>query len=442
MASTCEDAVKRIDELSAATQHLLRELGIGRSLSPKLRRTPFCDRTPAKQTCSGTPSYPLVAGRRAIPGLPALPRYEPTAIAGLAQQSTSLSSLPAFKNLQESLASYRPLPLSASHVVLPCGRSVDLRELVPRFADRRTTRNMGFDSEERRIRIAEDLHSGQLFQKVLSVYSSFDPEATSLAWSHGRLRDFVKACFAELALQSPTDSEIYEVYASNFDPELRMSLTALECLGLVEVLLRASLSIHESDDGSFHALDAHAEGTASMESGFDDPTLLAEQWVSEYVPLPVDGTVSIAYSTGVVIHFAEFLDMLQNLATINAPQRSNMLYSIASCDLLKQALAVFKRIDDGSGYLTYRQVEAFVAEVFNQQGLMPPTAGQVAAFYNKFAGPQPRLNASESLCLVDALVRALLHAGTDPCQRPGQPTESCSPDGFPAEAGWDKIHDS
>ena len=123
----------------------------------------------------------------------------------------------------------------------------------------------------------------------------------------------------------------------------------------------------------------------SLES-LDHPTALAEQWMAQYVPLPVDGAVSIAYSTGVVIHFAEFAEMLQSLAAMNAPQRSSMLYGIASCDLLKHSLEVFKRFDQGTGYLTWpdRVIEAFVSEVFIQEGLVPPTTEQIAAFFDKF----------------------------------------------------------
>ena len=126
-----------------------------------------------------------------------------------------------------------------------------------------------------RERIAEGLASRQISQELLNVYRRFDPTASELTWSHGRLRDFVKACFAELAVVSPTDSQIYMVY-THFDPELMMKLTALESISLVEVLLRASLGPEPPEpvvaDESEQGLNDH-------------PTLLAEQWVSQYVPL-------------------------------------------------------------------------------------------------------------------------------------------------------------
>ena len=302
--------------------------------------------------------------------------------------------------------------------MLACGRCIDLKELYPEFA-----RNIAANASQRQ-RISEDLLSRQLSQKILGIYSRFDPTASTLTWSRGRLRDFVKACFTDLALMLPTDSQIYKMY-THFDPELNMSLTALESICLVEALIRASVGIDMETIEPIEPIEpiggpiGHSERdntSLEFEPGFDHPTFLAEQWVSQYVPLPVDGTVSIAYSTGVAIHFEDFSRMLQSLAALNASQRSNILYKIASCDLLKHALEIFRRHDD-DGFLTSRQLEGFVTEVFVSEGLVPPTAEHVAAFYDKFAGPQQRLNASECLCLVDALFRALLHAGTPPSQR-------------------------
>ncbi|CAE7668240.1 SUMF2 [Symbiodinium sp. CCMP2456] len=432
MASTCEDAVRRIDQLSAATQQLLKELGlssvggVGRSPS-RTRPNPFSDMCPV-------PTRAFVAGaaqggQEPTAPVPCLPTFsQPAAARNVVQPSQVSIREPAtahcphmfsppsvaFQRLEQSLASYVPSPLSAGRVILACGRCLDLRELWPAFAS-----NMDANTAQRE-RIAEGLASRQISQELLNVYRRFDPTASELTWSHGRLRDFVKACFAELAVVSPTDSQIYMVY-THFDPELMMKLTALESISLVEVLLRASLGPEPMP-------------ADEPEHGFDHPTFLAEQWVSQYVPLPVDGTISIAYSTGVVIHFPDFSEMLQSLASLNKPQRGNILYRIASCDLLRHALQVFKHCEDGTGYLAWsdRQIEGFVTEVFVQEGLVPPTAQQVAAFYDKFAELQPRLNASECLCLVDALFRALLHAGTDR-QRPTDPAGHPHVEGFVAE---------
>ena len=180
MASTCEDAVRRIDELSAATQHLLRELGIsGLGLSPtKMRTNPFQAEapvepqafTPGPQRSQAFPSSPYRH-------MPSLPTYQPAATR-LSQGSTSFSKLsPALKSLEESLALYRPPPLHANRVVLPCGRCIDLQDLWPRFASTMSA------NIHHRLRIAEDLQSRQLGQKLVSVYSNFDPNAKSLTWS-------------------------------------------------------------------------------------------------------------------------------------------------------------------------------------------------------------------------------------------------------------------
>lgn len=55
--------------------------------------------------------------------------------------------------------------------------------------------------------------------------------------------------------------------------------------------------------------------------------------LQDYVPLPVDGTVSIAYSTGVVIQFSDFAALLEPVAVANAEHRDRMLKTISSCSL-------------------------------------------------------------------------------------------------------------
>lgn len=110
------------------------------------------------------------------------------------------------------------------------------------------------------------------------------------------------------------------------------SLTPLESVCLSETLLRAT----------FHAELAESEAVPTLSaSAADHPTKLAERWVADYVPLPVDGTVSIAYSTGVVIQFSEFTPLLQPLAVANAEHRERMLKTISSCYRLVVSVTFF-----------------------------------------------------------------------------------------------------
>lgn len=184
-----------------------------------------------------------------------------------------------------------------------------------------------------------------------------------------------------------------------------MSLSALESVCLVEALLRAAL--HQ--ETAIRSDDRSDQSDRSEAKGFDHPTMLAERWVADYTPLPVNGTVSIAYSTGVVIQFADFAELLQSLAYANAQHKPRMLKNMATCNLLKHALEVFQRFDSGTGYFTCDKLVGFVAAVFSEERLQAPTTHQVAVFFDKFAQGKPKLNTSECLCLVDAIFRAILH---------------------------------
>lgn len=397
MAITCEDAVRRIDELCAVTQHLLKELDVyGWEM----------DERNSVGTVNGNQSYQLKDARgiaQAVPVLPqrkAEPLGEPPSINSPRcvpepHPEVSIGSQ-LHSSLQLRLSSYCPPPLGTRSVMLPCDRCIDLDAFSSQFSP--TLANVG-----QRRRIAEELHSGRLHQRLGAIYTRMAGDNSGLTWSRGRLRDFVRCCFAELGVQSPTEPQIYEVY-SHFDPELRLgSLTPLESVCLSETLLRAT----------FHAELAESEAVPTLSaSAADHPTKLAERWVEDYVPLPVDGTVSIAYSTGVVIQFSEFTPLLQPLAVANAEHRERMLKTISSCQLLKDGLQTFQHFDSGSGYLAWpTEIMRFVLEIFHQEGYVPASQEHVAPFFKKFAQGKTKLNTSECLCLIDAVCRAILHCG-------------------------------
>lgn len=403
MAITCEDAVRRIDELCAVTQHLLKELDVyGWEMDERHERN-------SAGAVNGYQSYQLKDARAArgfAQAVPVLPQRE----AELGEPpSTSPCCVPephpevnighlhpSLPSLHLSLSSYCPPPLGTRSVMLPCDRCIDLDAFSSQFSP--TAANVG-----QRRRIAEELHSGRLHQRLGAIYTRMAGDETGLTWSRGRLRDFVRCCFTELGVQSPTEPQIYEVY-SHFDPELRLgSLTPLESVCLSETLLRAT----------FHAELAESEAVPTLSaSAADHPTKLAERWVADYVPLPVDGTVSIAYSTGVVIQFSEFTPLLQPLAVANAEHRERMLKTISSCQLLKNGLQTFQHVDSGFGYLARpNEIMRFVLEIFHQEGYVPASQQHVAPFFKKFAQGKTKLNTSECLCLIDAVCRAILHCG-------------------------------
>eukprot|EP00438_Fugacium_kawagutii_P032669 Skav216065 [mRNA] locus=scaffold2261:155190:164816:- [translate_table: standard] len=247
MAITCEDAVRRIDELCAVTQHLLRELDVYGWGEPK--------ETPPVPPANHVP-------QRVPPLLPQREREAPSEAETVSNQ------------LLRSVSSYVPAPLGTRSVMLPCDRCwvegwwmlVDAGCIdMDAFTSTCTA------SAHDKHRIGHELQSGLLHQRLCAVYARVAADGHGLTWS----------CFAELQLQSPTEPQIYvakltdlmfflvksqEVY-SHFDPELQLaSLTPLESICLCETLLRASL--HGTADDSPVLLGDH-------------PTKLAEKWVED-----------------------------------------------------------------------------------------------------------------------------------------------------------------
>eukprot|EP00929_Paragymnodinium_shiwhaense_P044212 TRINITY_DN22693_c1_g1_i1.p1 TRINITY_DN22693_c1_g1~~TRINITY_DN22693_c1_g1_i1.p1 ORF type:complete len:1778 (-),score=425.59 TRINITY_DN22693_c1_g1_i1:59-5392(-) len=140
------------------------------------------------------------------------------------------------------------------------------------------------------------------------------------------------------------------------------------------------------------------------------PTELAGRWVCKYKALPISGTVSITYSSGVVVDFADFAERLYPMAVANAGRRQAMLNAIESGETMRTALEVFRAVDD-SGFLSWPHgLVLFVEKYFEAYRLRPPSQRELLGLYLKFDnGRNSMLNTSESLCLVDALLRAVFH---------------------------------
>ncbi|CAK8993194.1 unnamed protein product [Durusdinium trenchii] len=413
-----------------------------------------------------------------------------TCVEGKANTEESFTDLVSCLSI---LSSHTPAPMGTRSVMLPCGQYIDLDIFSSQFsstaaANRSLRSNIAekmrsgelyqtilrqlLICQEKLDRVQEIDRSKDTFKEARkSKFEDTFPSATAgyaagyaggysadsvrtpvgngLRWSHGELRDFVRQSFTELGLLvSPPESLIYEVYASYFDPELHLSsLTPLQSISFLEVLLRATfhtchteikpaLSAASTSGASLQRLHSTLESekhshlhSSQISTSETHPTSLAQRWVNSYVPLPVDGTVSIAYSTGVVIQFAAFTSLLQNLADEmnektgekdgvhtkdSSSRRTHLLSRISSCQLLKRGLDVFQMFDAGSGYLGWSNNELtnFVSAVFEEEDLTPPSVEQVAPFFEKFAQGNTKLNTSESLCLVDAMFRAILHSGS------------------------------
>eukprot|EP00928_Gymnodinium_smaydae_P080031 TRINITY_DN6382_c5_g1_i1.p1 TRINITY_DN6382_c5_g1~~TRINITY_DN6382_c5_g1_i1.p1 ORF type:complete len:1800 (+),score=271.27 TRINITY_DN6382_c5_g1_i1:147-5402(+) len=147
------------------------------------------------------------------------------------------------------------------------------------------------------------------------------------------------------------------------------------------------------------------------------PAALAREWVSMYSALPLAGTVSVCYSSGVCVHFEELADGLCGLAAANAPHRAHMIAAIESGELMRAALEVYAERggDPLPGHLAWEDggIRDYVVAVFQHFRLSPPACSQLHPVYVKFAEGSGvnsgELNTSECLCLVDAVCRALFH---------------------------------
>ena len=168
--------------------------------------------------------------------------------------------------------------------------------------------------------------------------------------------------------------------------------------------------------------------------------------------------MSVAYSTGVVVEFAEYagdffiiimiissitiiicyiiiiiiiitiimlsllllllslsslpLGDIAPVAAANAPHRERLVETIESGDLMCMALNIYQSFDRG-GYLSWShgEIHDFATAVFRHYCLRPPSDRCLLQLYAKFdQGRKSDLNASECLCLVDVLFRVVFHA--------------------------------
>eukprot|EP00931_Biecheleriopsis_adriatica_P059710 TRINITY_DN35787_c0_g1_i1.p1 TRINITY_DN35787_c0_g1~~TRINITY_DN35787_c0_g1_i1.p1 ORF type:complete len:1431 (+),score=296.21 TRINITY_DN35787_c0_g1_i1:374-4294(+) len=363
------------------------------------------------------------------------------------------SSSEAVAALESWVARYVPA-LSDRGVSYPCGTEITFSDLIPRLAQLLAANEKNLD------RLRESLQPGHFLKTALQIYSSFDCSgAGCLAWSRGQLRDFVCAVFRDCGLEPPSEALVYEVY-TYFDPDRHMSLDAQRCLCLADALARtlqaAGAGSHKPSEASpakvvattssvapaasspypvrtSPATRAERSASAATDSSFSTPkrrsselscvvaeppamhpVALAERWVAEYVPLRLDGTVSIAYSTGVDIVFADFAPVLGSFSAANAVHRERMVQVVESGEFLRTALQIYRGFDDSEGRLSWRggAIHDFACAVFAHYELELPSTSHVAVIYDRFAKgqQQPELNVSECLCLVDALCRTTFYS--------------------------------
>eukprot|EP00929_Paragymnodinium_shiwhaense_P043929 TRINITY_DN22546_c0_g1_i1.p1 TRINITY_DN22546_c0_g1~~TRINITY_DN22546_c0_g1_i1.p1 ORF type:complete len:1668 (+),score=530.91 TRINITY_DN22546_c0_g1_i1:174-5177(+) len=295
-------------------------------------------------------------------------------------------------------------------------------------------------------RAREAVENGQLLRMALAAYHNADSALVGyLPLQGGALHDFVVSIFNHYNLPPPMEAQIYEMYTF-FDLERRTILQARECLCLVDALFRASVyasaggaqlpALQGGPRRSLNTLSTSlgtSTSSSSVSRSADHPTALAQRWVVDYKALPMAGTVSVTYSSGVIVSFADYASSLAGLAAANVQQREAMVQAIESGDLMRGALSVymsrFGAADEGRLGWESGAICDYVVAVFQSYGLNPPTSSQIYNVYRKFTGERGAapLNTSECLCLTDALFRALFHIEIRPSslhEFEGLPSES------------------
>eukprot|EP00927_Polykrikos_kofoidii_P035557 TRINITY_DN30113_c0_g1_i1.p1 TRINITY_DN30113_c0_g1~~TRINITY_DN30113_c0_g1_i1.p1 ORF type:complete len:1331 (-),score=244.65 TRINITY_DN30113_c0_g1_i1:239-4093(-) len=233
-----------------------------------------------------------------------------------------------------------------------------------------------------------------------------------------------------------------ESTATSSPPRPRVNVYAQSSHGCADSGEGGSEADSAQSNAAAARIAALAEAEAASQqrrlmSARNHPTALAESWVSVYQALPMSATVSITYSSGVVIDFVESTPLLRPLALENAAHRVQMIEHIERGGLLRLALQVFKDVNT-TGYLAWHDgwLLYFVTALFAELELTPPSAAQVHWIYDKFdEGRNAHLNTSECLCLIDALFRAVFFIeDTTAVDEAPLPSSSLVVDGSPVAA--------
>eukprot|EP00928_Gymnodinium_smaydae_P033729 TRINITY_DN24088_c0_g1_i1.p1 TRINITY_DN24088_c0_g1~~TRINITY_DN24088_c0_g1_i1.p1 ORF type:complete len:1143 (-),score=316.55 TRINITY_DN24088_c0_g1_i1:65-3073(-) len=363
-------------------------------------------------------------------------------------------------------------------------------------------------SAAQRAALVAAVESGEFVRDALRIFRSFDQEQLgSLTWAGTEVYRYASAALDGFDVRLLPESSLYPLL-KHFGAGTHLRLEALQCLCLADAVARLGLRSCEAEapadsaasaaaaappraeasaaeaaredwttsaspvasarartgnvyaartfeapaaSGEGEELGAAENGAESgaprdgREAASSHPTAMAEAWVTDYCALPMAGTVSISYSSGVVVDFRELARALLPVAVANLDHRERLVSAIERGEILKSALAVYKATDD-RGFLAWANGELFryVLDVFRHYGLAAPDTDHVRIFYDTFdIDRKGNLNTSECLCLVDALCRAIFHIDPrelDPRELQAQKASSSFSDApMPARSSGDSA---
>ncbi|CAE6958513.1 rsc5 [Symbiodinium natans] len=353
------------------------------------------------------------------PGLPSAPSGPPSVLypvgssattpaPPLAQLATQALPVPSgapvmpssatrgYRLAQEWIEGYSVQPLTQTTMAYtPRRKPVDIADFTSNFHDTAEANAPNIS------RIKASLENLSLLKEALELFRACDRERRGyLSWEAGEIQSFISRVFMKQGLVPPRQEQIRSLFAA-FDLDGNGRLEPRECVCMVDALARAIILAQP------RSMQARAMGTLTVPA-----YSLAEQWLADYRPPAVLDGQTVHYPLDrSPVDLSQLAVHLRSVVPHNARHKARMIGAIESGEFLKEALRLFKECDtDRNGQLTWneREIPKFIAKVFRKYDLMEPKEAQLYEIYRYYDGDQSySLDVRESLCLADAVVRAM-----------------------------------
>jgi hypothetical protein len=135
-----------------------------------------------------------------------------------------------------------------------------------------------------------------------------------------------------------------------------------------------------------------------------------EDWVSNYRHMPVRSTPGLMYFNRIPANFTLFVELMMPVAFMNEEHRDRIISEVEAGSVMTTSLDMFCRSNlDSEGNLHWDDgsVRDFVTWVFHQHNIGAPTEDLIRPLFEIFdLERSEKLSVWESICLVDALIRA------------------------------------
>eukprot|EP00435_Cladocopium_sp_Y103_P071389 s172_g37.t1 len=267
-------------------------------------------------------------------------------------------------------------------------------------------------------RIKSSLENMSLLKGALEIFQHCDRERKGyLTWEHGEVYVFISKVFEQQGLVPPAQEQIRSLFQA-FDSNRNGRLEPREGLCLVDALARAIILAQSPAQGY------------PKQSPQSSSYSLAEEWLSSFQPPSLGVEVNYG-SEPVNLHL--LAAHIKPVLLQNARHRQRMIVAIESGELLKEAMRLFRQCDsDRNGKLTWNEgeIRRFISQVLQHYNLVVPSEemageclwGQLYEIYRHFDRDRSySLDVRESLCLADAVVRAMYVDTVSPVHSAGSP---------------------